>query len=346
MRWDHLAATATPAAPTATGAERALPLLPDAVVRRFDTPHFRGITFYEVQARSILNRVPKASRVPFDWTINPYRGCSHACVYCFARNTHTYLDFDAGRDFDSQIVVKVNAEEVLRRELARPSWRREHVAMGTNVDPYQRAEGRYRLMRGILGALSDHANPFSILTKSALVTRDLDLLTEAQRVTDVAVNLSIGFVDPAVWRTVEPGTPSPQRRLDVVRRLADAGVPCGVLMAPVLPHLTDSEEQLDAAVGAIVRAGAGFVSPIVLHLRPGAREWFLQWLGREHPQLVGAYQRLYGGRAYAPAHYQQRIADTVRRLARAHGLRPLAPRDTRLVTPPRDEQEERQLALL
>src|SRR3954469_10667156 len=189
------------------------PLFPQgAVVRRFDTPHFRGITFFEVRARSIINKVPEASRVPFRWTINPYRGCSHACSYCFARKTHTYLDLDAGHDFDTSIVVKVNAAELLRKELAHPRWAGEHIAMGTNVDCYQRAEGRYALMRGILEALRDAGNPFSILTKGALILRDVDLLQQAAAVTDVGTNVSIGSVDREVTRLVEPGTPSPQRR--------------------------------------------------------------------------------------------------------------------------------------
>ena len=296
------------------------PLLPrGAVTRTFDTPEFRGITFHEVTARSALNKVPEASRVPFRWTINPYRGCTMSCLYCFARKTHEYLELDSGHDFDSQIVVKTNVAEVLRRELARPSWRGEHVAMGTNVDCYQRAEGRYRLMPGILAALRDAANPFSILTKGALVLRDLDLLVQAAQVTDVSAAVSVGSVDE-VWHQVEPGTPPPLRRLDVVRRLAGAGIRTGVLMAPVLPFLTDSEEQLDATVAAIAASGAAYVSPIVLHLRPGAREWWQAWLHRERPDLVARYAELYGPRTYAPKAYQQRITATVRRLADAHGV--------------------------
>src|SRR5205823_145556 len=194
---------------------------------------------------------------------------------CFARKTHTYLDLDAGEDFNSQIVVKVNAPELLRKELARKSWRGEHIAMGTNVDPYQRAEGRYRLMRGILEVLRDFANPFSILTKGSLILRDLDLLQQCAGVATVGTNVSVGFVDREMWRVVEPGTPSPQKRLQVCRTLNEAGIPCGVLMAPILPFLTDSPEQLDATVRAIAETGATHVSPVVLHLRTGAREWYL-----------------------------------------------------------------------
>lgn len=239
---------------------------------------------------------------------------------CFARKTHEYLDLDSGHDFDSQIIVKTNVSEVLRKELARPSWRREHVAMGTNVDCYQRGEGRYRLMPGIITALTDAANPFSILTKSALILRDLELLVAASRVADVSAALSVGSVDRDLRAQVEPGAPPPQRRLDVVRKLVDAGIPTGVLMAPVLPYLTDSDEQLEATVAAIAASGAGYVSPIVLHLRSGAREWWHAWLARERPDLVSRYAELYGTRAYAPAAYQERIAATVRRLARSHGI--------------------------
>ena len=301
----------------------------DAVARTFETPGFRGITFYQVHARSIINRVPPASRMAFQWTINPYRGCSHGCVYCFARNTHTYLDMDAGLDFNSRIVVKVNAAELARRELSRPRWAGEHVAMGTNVDCYQRAEGRYRLMPGIISALRDAANPFSILTKGTLILRDIDLLADAGQVTDVGLNVSVGFVDKELSRCVEPGTPSPQRRLGVCAALSSRGLRCGVLMGPVLPYLTDSPGQLEAAVRQIAAAGAAHVSPIVLHLRPGAREWFKGWLREHHPGLVGSYLSLYGSRAYAPRAYQQQITDQVRELATAFGVGRASPAQAR-----------------
>src|SRR5256885_16612503 len=226
------------------------------------------MTFYEVQAKSIINKVPAASRMHFNWTINPSRGCSHACKYCFARKTHTYLDLDAGQDFDSRVVVKVNAGTLLRRELSRPRWSREHIAMGTNVDCYQRAEGRYRLMREILAALRDFANPFSILTKGTLILRDLDLLRQAAKVTQVGLNLSIGFVDETLWRAVEPGTPSPRRRLDVLRQLTDAGFEVGVLVAPILPGLSDDDESIDATVAALAEAGARGAPPHPWPLHP------------------------------------------------------------------------------
>ena len=218
---------------------------------------------------------------------------------CFARNTHTYLDLDAGQDFNSKVVVKVNAPELLRKTLTSARWAGEHIAMGTNVDCYQRAEGRYQLMRGIIAALRDHANPFSILTKGTLILRDLDLLTQAAEVTDVGLNVSAGFVDKELWRSLEPGTPSPERRLDVCRTLTGAGLPCGVLMGPVVPFLSDSPAQLEAAVRRIAAAGAVHVTPIVLHLRPGTRDWYLRWLNENHPALLPATAPSTGG---APTH--------------------------------------------
>jgi DNA repair photolyase len=239
---------------------------------------------------------------------------------CYARNSHTYLDLDAGADFDTKVVVKVNAPELVRKKMASPAWSGEHIAMGTNVDCYQRAEGRYRLMPGIIGALKDAANPFSILTKATLILRDIDLLAEAAAVTDVGLNVSVGFVDQELWRSVEPGTPAPARRLEACAALNERGLRCGVLMGPVVPFLSDSPAQLDAAVSQIAAAGGTHVSPIVLHLRPGTREWFLRWLGAHHPGLVGRYLDLYGRSAYAPKSYQTRIASQVRELADKHGI--------------------------
>jgi DNA repair photolyase len=290
------------------------------VTRTFDTPGFAGMTFYEIRAKSVINRVPGRSRVPFEWTINPYRGCSHACTYCFARNTHTYLDLDAGREFETKVIVKVNAGEVVRRELAAPKWRGDHIAMGTNVDCYQRAEGRYQLMPQIIGALRDFANPFSILTKGTLILRDLPLLREAAEVTAVGLSFSVGFVDDALWRSVEPGTPSPRRRLDAVRTLTDAGFTVGVLMAPILPFLTDTDESIDATVAAIAESGAASLTPLPLHLRPGAREWYAAWLDRTYPHLAPRYRALYGRGSYLPKSYQQDVTERVAEAARRHGM--------------------------
>ena len=481
MRWENL--SASPDAGVPDGAATPLPLaLPGAVARTFDTPGFAGMTFYEVRAKSIINRISAASRVPFEWTINPYRGCSHACAYCmsgdtpilmadggtrplaelrvgdriygtvreggyrryvptevlahwstvkpayrvtladgttlvasgdhrfltesgwkhvtgsmcgsgqrpslttsnaligvggtsdlrvvsieslglelplydittgtgdfiangvvshncFARNTHTYLDLDAGRDFDSKVIVKVNAGELARRELAAPKWRGEHIAMGTNVDCYQRAEGRYRLMPQIIGALRDFANPFSILTKGTLILRDLPLLRRAAEVTRVGVSFSVGFVDEALWRSVEPGTPSPLRRLAAVRAFADAGFEVGVLMAPILPGLTDTDESIEATVSAIADAGAASVTPIALHLRPGAREWYAKWLARDFPALVPRYRELFRRGSYLPQAYQREVTARVRMAARRHGLNRAEPGDNRQLARPDSESQ-------
>jgi DNA repair photolyase len=279
---------------------------------------FRGIEFLHVRAHRILNEV-KGAPFGFRYTVNPYRGCTHACTYCFARPTHTYLDLDADRDFERRIVVKVNAVSRLRAELNPRRWQGDLVALGTNTDPYQRAEGKYRLTRGIVEVLSEARNPFSILTKSPLVLRDLPLLAEAAQHTEVRVNLSIGTLDEAVWRATEPGTPHPLRRVRAVEALNTAGVPCGVLMAPVLPGLSDAPEQLEAVVAACLAAGARSLSTVLLHLRPGVKEVFLDRLADTHPHLVDDYRRRYRGRAYAPSADQAALATTVADLVRDHG---------------------------
>jgi DNA repair photolyase len=239
---------------------------------------------------------------------------------CFARNTHTYLDLDAGADFDTKVVVKVNAPELVRKKMTSRGWPGEHIAMGTNVDCYQRAEGRYQLMPGIIGALKDAANPFSILTKGTLILRDIELLAEAAEITEVGLNVSAGFIDKDLWRSIEPGTPAPGRRLEACAALNERGLSCGVLMGPVVPFLTDSPAQLEATVRQVAATGARHVMPIVLHLRPGTRDWFLGWLRAQHPGLVDRYLELYGQGAYAPMAYQARIAGQVRELAEKHGI--------------------------
>ncbi|MCB2412313.1 Rv2578c family radical SAM protein [Demequina sp. TTPB684] len=290
------------------------------LIRSVRTPEFAGVTFHEVAAKSALNRVGPGSAVPFGWTINPYRGCSHACVYCFARPSHRYLELDAGRDFDSQVIVKVNVAEALRRDLARPSWTGEHVALGTNTDPYQRAEGKYRLMPGIIEALAQAHTPFSILTKGTLMRRDLPLLADAATVVDVQLAMSIAIFDDDLQSTMEPGTPTTAARLATVAAASEAGFEVAVFMMPILPFLTDSPEHLDAALGRIKEAGATQVSYTGLHLRPGVKEWYAAWLHRHRPDLVPRYRALYGDGAYAPKSYRRRLADTMRPLMEAHGL--------------------------
>ena len=283
--------------------------------RTFEAPEFKGIECIEVEAKSIINRVPGDS-LPFDWTINPYRGCSHACTYCFARPTHTFLDMNAGRDFESKIVVKVNAPEVLRRELAASRWKGELIAMGTGTDPYQRVEGRYRLTRSIIEVLVERRNPFSILTKGTLILRDIDLLQAASAHAAVSAAFSIGTLDERVWRETEPGTPHPKARIEAVATLNQAGIPTGVLMAPVLPGISDAPEQMRAVVEAALEAGATHVSPILLHLRPGVREEFMPWLQQHHPDLVERYASLYR-RPYASRQDRERLGRDVTTLIRA-----------------------------
>jgi DNA repair photolyase len=472
MRWDAQRLDASD--------ESALPGMPSirGLLRSVRVPEFPGLTFHEVRAKSALNHVPGESAMPFPWTINPYRGCSHACLYClsgdtrilmadgrqkqiadvrvgdrivgterrgtyrhyvvtevlahwstvkaahclsladgseivssgdhrfltaagwryvsgapaggeegeflaegdrllgpasagdfpsgsvvghevdrtgvritsikalgvhmpmydittgtgdfiangvishncFARKTHEWLELDSGRDFDTQVVVKTNVVDVLRKELGRPSWQREHVALGTNTDPYQRAEGRYRLMPGVITALADSGTPFSILTKGTLLRRDVPLLAAAAQQVPVGLGVSMAIWHDDLHAALEPGVPTPRARLDLVRTLTDAGLPCGVFLAPVLPGLTDGVEHLDAALAAIADAGATGVTVIPLHLRPGAREWFMAWLQRAHPELVPRYQQLYARRAYVPAEYRDWLSTRVAPLVARHGL--------------------------
>jgi DNA repair photolyase len=425
----------------------------EAVVRRFDAPEALQTRFYEVRARSVLNRVPEQSRMPFRWTINPYRGCSHACTYClgpetrilmadgrnkeladleigdwvygtvregayrrftatqvkdkwssikpaysvaledgnkllasadhrfltrrgwkhvigsecgpmqrphltcgsrllgpgecvvdeirplgmtmrlydittgtgdfiangvvshncFARPTHTFLGFNAGRDFEREIVVKVNAPEVLRAELARRSWKREHVALGTNTDPYQWVEGRYKLMQGIWEALRDAANPCSVLTKSPLLLRDLPLMLQIAQRTSFGACLSIPTLDEKAWRATEPHTPNPRARLEAVAELNRAGIPTGVLIAPLMPGINDSPAQIEELLGCVTEAKATSVSGMALHLRGEVRQVFMGWLREQRPDLVPRYERLYRKGAYAPPQERKRLSQLVRR---------------------------------
>jgi DNA repair photolyase len=429
-----------------------------AVVRRFQAPEALDTRFFEVRAKSVLNRVPEASRMPFRWTVNPYRGCSHACTYClgpetaimiadgrakpiadvevgeliygtvmeggyrrltitsvidkwttvkpayavqiddgteliasadhrflstrgwkyvtadeqgrfrrphltvgtplmgtgdhealgamlrvtsvrplgevmgmyditsgtgdfiangvvshncFARPTHRYLDFDAGRDFEREIVVKVNAPERLRVELAKPSWKGERVALGTNTDPYQWVEGRYRLMPGIWEAFRDAANPCSVLTKSPLLLRDLDLMREINERTSFSAALSVPTLDEKAWRATEPHTPNPRARLEAIAELTRAGIETGVLIAPLMPGINDAPEQVGRIVELATEAGASFVSGIALHLRGEVRELFFAWLRDHRPDLVDRYEDLYHRGAYAPVAERRRLAGLV-----------------------------------
>src|SRR6476659_6430253 len=282
------------------------------IVRTFDAPEAMGINFHEVRARSALNHVP-GGRYGFDWTINPFRGCTHACTFCFARRTHSYLNLGPGRDFEREIVVKVNVPELLRAELARPSWRRELVALGTNTDPYQWVESRYRMMPEILAALEAAETPVSILTKSPLVMRDVEILQRMSEKLPVSVNLSVPTLDEDAWRATEPHTPSPAARLDAVAELRRRGIDSGVLIAPLMPGINDAPEQVQPIVDRAREAGATFLGGVALHLRDEVRDVFFGWLEAKRPDLIPKYEQLYsGGRAYMRPAQRNRVASVVR----------------------------------
>jgi DNA repair photolyase len=246
----------------------------------------------------------------------------HSCLpFCFARQSHTFLDLNAGRDFEREIVVKVNVPELLRAELKRPSWKRELVAFGTNTDPYQWAEGRYRLMPPMLEALREAETPASILTKSSLATRDLELFLELAEVAEVSVNFSVPTLEEKAWRETEPHTPHPRKRLEAVATLNEAGIPSGVLVAPLMPGINDSPEQVDEIVDLAEEAGATFVNGIALHLRPGVREVFMSWLSAARPDLVPRYEELYEHGAYLRGGERKRLDGIVRAPNRTRDLR-------------------------
>jgi DNA repair photolyase len=304
MRWDTL---------TIKGEQSAqLPGYRDgARMRHFDAPEALDTNFYEVRAKSVINAVPAASRMPFRFTINPYRGCTHACAFCFARPTHEFLGLNAGRDFEREIVVKVNAPELTRIELGKASWTGEHVALGTNTDPYQWVEGRYELMRGIWAAMRDARNPCSVLTKSPLLLRDLDLMLELNEVTDFSAALSIPTMEPRAWRGTEPRTPNPQARMEAVAELSRAGIRTGVLVAPLMPGINDSPDQVAKILELASEAGASYITGIALHLRRGVREVFMAWLREHRPDLVERYSDLYRRGAYMPPADRRRLAQMI-----------------------------------
>jgi DNA repair photolyase len=252
--------------------------------------------YFEIVAKSALNRVQHMS---FNWSLNPYQGCFHSCVYCFARAHAKLADRDPGIGFSSRVGVKVNAPLLLRQELGRRGWRRETVALGTATDPYQPIEGTYRLTRQCLEAFRDFSTPVGLITKGTMVIRDVDLLVELSRRAKTTVCFSIPTVDARVWAKTEPGTPPPHKRLKVLKALVDAGIEAGVGMAPVLPGLSDAPHQLEATVAAAAEAGACFVWANIVYLKPGTKEHFLEFLGREYPHLLPRYRELFPG-AYAP----------------------------------------------
>jgi DNA repair photolyase len=286
--------------------------------------------YREEPCRNALNRV---KGMPFDWSLNPYMGCVHRCTFCYVRAFERRADRPSDDRYGTSIRVKVNVAEVLRRELARPSWEPAPVAIGAATDPYQPAEGRYRLTRGCIEALAEARNPFSIITRGPMIVRDIDVLVEAARRASVSVTFSIPTLDDEVWRKTEPSTAHPRQRLKAVAKLVDAGIKTGVGMAPVLPGISDDPAQLAEVVKSAREAGATGVWTNLLFLRPGTREHFLEHLAQDWPELMPYYEELYRGRAYLGSTESMPVRKKVSELARSFGvadrrIRPLAPEPT------------------
>jgi DNA repair photolyase len=292
-----------------------------------------GVEYREEPCRSALNRV---KGMGFGWSLNPYMGCAHRCTFCYVRAFEQRADRPADDRYGRSIRVKVNVSEVLRAELARPSWRGEAVAIGAATDPYQPAEGRYQLTRGCLEALRDAANPLSLITRSPMIVRDLDVLVEAAKRAEVSVVFSVPTLDEEVWLRTEPGTPPPRRRLEAVSALVEAGVKAGVGMAPILPGISDSPEQLERVVQAAREAGATSIWANLLYLKPGTREHFLDALARDWPEELDRYEQLYGARAYLPKAQVEPVRQLVAELRKRHGIRDRRP--VRLEPAPPAEQ--------
>ena len=278
-----------------------------------------GADVQEIYCKTLLNKID-VPRFPFRWTLNPYRGCRHACTYCYARPTHEFLGQDPGRDFETRVFAKVNAAEVLRRELKRPSWRRESIAIGTASDPYEPAEAEYKITRDILHVLRDFRNPVSITTKGILVRRDADILAELTSFADVHVNFSVGTINEKTWKIMEPGTPNPFARLEAMQYLVENGVSAGVMMAPLLPGISDDEANIQEVVSAAHSYKAEYLGANVLFLKPGSKEWFMPMLKEAYPHLDSGYNRLYGNKTYAPEQYTKIVLETVDRVRRQWSL--------------------------
>ncbi len=272
------------------------------------------VEYREEPCRSALNPV---RGMPFGWSLNPYMGCVHRCTFCYVRAFEARADRPSDDGYGRSIRVKTNIAAVLRGELARQSWQREHVAIGAATDPYQPAEGRYRLTRACIVELAAAWTPFALITRGPMVWRDVDVLQDASRRVEVTVQVSVPTVDDDVWRTTEPGTAPPRRRLEIVRRLAEAGIAVSVAMAPILPGLSDRPERIEEVVRAARAAGAKAIWANLLYLKPGTREHFLAALSRDWPEQVELYERLYAGRAYLPAAVVDPVRERVRELARA-----------------------------
>ena len=277
-----------------------------------------GAEVQEIHCKTLLNRID-VPNFPFKWTLNPYRGCRHACRYCYARPTHEFWGLDAGREFEQRVFAKVNAPEVLRKELRRPKWKGESIAIGTASDPYEPAEAHYQLTRRILQVLRDFHNPASITTKGVLVRRDVDLLLELSQSAEVRVTFSVGSIDEGVWKLTEPGAPSPLARLEAMQFLVERGVQAGVMMAPLMPGISDSSEGIDAVAAAAAAHKAQYLAGNLLFLKPGSKEWFMPMLRETYPRLVPAYANLYR-KTYAPREYTRRVMEAVDGARRRWGL--------------------------
>jgi DNA repair photolyase len=294
--------------------------------------------YREEPCRSALNRV---RGMGFQWSLNPYMGCVHRCTFCYVRAFEKRADRPSDDRYGASIRVKTNVAEVLRRELARPSWEGGVVAIGAATDPYQPAEGRYKLTRACLEALAQAANPIRIITRGPMIVRDIDVLVEAAKRASVGITFSVPTLDHQIWRRTEPGTAPPHQRLRALKQLVDAGIEASVGMAPILPGLTDKPELMADVVKAAREAGATGVWANVLYLKPGTKEHFLEALGRDWPELLPEYERLYGGRAYLSKADAEPVRTSVRELTRAHGIRDR--RRVRLEPP--EDPEQLQLAL-
>jgi DNA repair photolyase len=284
--------------------------LTDAI-RRADAARYQ-----EVQCRSALNSV---KGMPFSWTLNPYRGCTHGCHYCYARRYHKQFELGADDEFASVILVKTNLVEVLRRELRKPSWTHELVAVGTATDCYQPIEGSYKLTRRALEVLSEFRNPTSIVTKGPMIVRDKDVLVELSSRAECHVCMSVPCVDEDVWRALEPGTAHPLQRLRAVRELVDAGIHAGVLMSPIVPGISSKPALLERTMKAAVDHGAQFIGSNVMHLEGGTREHFMRWLETERPELVEGYKHLYAGK-YPLSAYRAEVNKVMKSLRQKLGI--------------------------
>lgn len=275
------------------------------------------VVWVEVEAKSVLNRV---RGMPFQWSINPYRGCEHQCSFCYARRTHWFLDQDGVNNWGNRIFVKINAPEILRRELAHPSWAHEELEVGTATDPYQPAEGAYKITRRILEALRDYRTPVGLITRSSMIVRDLDVLRELARGPGVRVCFSVATMDERVAREIEPGAPAPVKRLEALRTLSRAGIPTVIMLAPVLPGITDDVRTLTEVVTAAREYGAASLATVTLHLGEITRDAFFEFLTHRYPQLVPEYRRLYRGK-YAPPVYRRQVQRVVAAIQARVGLR-------------------------